>query len=69
MSPQPASGRFLSQITPLGKDHAIAESEGIRIMTMNGAKELTVRPTIMVGLEVGIDAWKLVSPFVSEKIL
>jgi hypothetical protein len=27
-------GRFLSQITPLGKDHAIAESEGIRIMTM-----------------------------------
>jgi superfamily I DNA/RNA helicase len=47
-------GRFLSQIMPLGKDHAIAESEGIRIMTMNGAKGLTVRATIMVGLEDGI---------------
>ncbi len=47
-------GRFLSQITPLGKDHAIAESEGIRIMTMNDAKGLTVRATIMAGLEEGI---------------
>jgi len=47
-------GRFLSQITPLGKDHATAESEGVRIMTMTSAKGLTVRATIMVGLEEGI---------------
>lgn len=47
-------GRYLSQITPLGKDHAIAESQGVRIMTMNSAKGLTVRATIMVGLEESI---------------
>jgi DNA helicase-2/ATP-dependent DNA helicase PcrA len=47
-------GRYLSQITPLGKDRAIAESQGVRIMTMNAAKGLTVRATIMVGLEEGI---------------
>lgn len=50
----PGFGRFLSQITPLGKDHAIAESQGVRIMTMNSAKGLTVQATIMVGLEEGI---------------
>ena len=49
-----AFGRYLSQITPLGKDHAIAESQGVRIMTMNSAKGLTVRATIMAGLEEGI---------------
>ena len=47
-------GRYLSQITPLGKDRAVAESEGVRIMTMTGAKGLTARATIMVGLEEGI---------------
>jgi len=47
-------GRFLSQITPLGKDLALAESQGVRIMTMGGAKGLTVRATIIVGLEEGI---------------
>jgi DNA helicase-2/ATP-dependent DNA helicase PcrA len=47
-------GRYLSQITPLGKDHATAESQGVRIMTMNSAKGLTVRATIMAGLEEGI---------------
>jgi superfamily I DNA/RNA helicase len=47
-------GRYLSQITPLGKDRALADSQGVRIMTMNGAKGLTVRATIMVGLEEGI---------------
>lgn len=44
-------GRYLSQITPLGKERAITDSQGVRIMTMNGAKGLTVRATIMVGLE------------------
>ena len=54
VDPDQAFGRYLSQITPLGKDHAIAESQGVRIMTMNSAKGLTVRATIMVGLEEGI---------------
>jgi len=46
--------RYLSQITPLGKDRALAESPGVRIMTMGGAKGLTVRATIIAGLEEGI---------------
>jgi superfamily I DNA/RNA helicase len=47
-------GRFLPQITPLGKDRAIAESLGVRIMTMIGSKGLTVRATIIAGIEDGI---------------
>jgi DNA helicase-2/ATP-dependent DNA helicase PcrA len=47
-------GRFLSQIGPLGKDRALAESQGVRIMTMGGSKGLTVRATIIAGLEEGI---------------
>jgi DNA helicase-2/ATP-dependent DNA helicase PcrA len=47
-------GRFLAQITPLGKDRAIAESRGVRIMTMIGSKGLTVRATIIAGVEDGI---------------
>jgi DNA helicase-2/ATP-dependent DNA helicase PcrA len=47
-------GRFLSQIMPLGKDRAIAESKGVRIMTMIGSKGLTVRATIVAGLDHGI---------------
>ena len=31
-------GRYLGQMNPLGKDWALTESEGIRIMTMMGAK-------------------------------
>lgn len=46
--------RYLSQIGPLGKDRALAESLGVRIMTMGGAKGLTVRATVIVGLEEGI---------------
>jgi superfamily I DNA/RNA helicase len=46
--------RYLSQITPMGKDRALAESPGVRIMTMGGAKGLTVRATIIVGLEEGL---------------
>jgi len=46
--------RYLSQIAPLGKDRALAESPGVRIMTMGGAKGLTVRATIIAGLEDGI---------------
>ena len=47
-------GRYLGQVTPLGKDRALAESAGVRIMTMGGAKGLTVRATIIGALEEGI---------------
>lgn len=42
---------FVSQIEPLGKDIARSRSEGIRIMTMTASKGLTVRATVLVGLE------------------
>jgi DNA helicase-2/ATP-dependent DNA helicase PcrA len=47
-------GRYLGQIQPLGKDLAMAHREGVRIMTMNGAKGLTVRAAIVAALEDGI---------------
>ncbi len=47
-------GRFLSQITPLAKDHALAERRGVRIMTMSGSKGLTVRATIIAAVEDGV---------------
>ncbi len=47
-------GRYLGQIMPLGKDRALAESRGVRIMTMVGSKGLTVRATIIVGVDEGI---------------
>ena len=46
--------RYLGQIEPLGKDLALAQSKGVRIMTMGGAKGLTVRATIIAGLEDGL---------------
>lgn len=47
-------GRYLGQIAPLGKDRERNESAGVRIMSMAGAKGLTVRATIVAGLEEGI---------------
>lgn len=47
-------GRYLGQITPLGKDLALAESIGVRVMSMSGAKGLTVQATIIVAAEEGI---------------
>jgi len=47
-------GRYLGQISPLGKDIALAESPGVRIMTMGGSKGLTVRATVIAALEDGI---------------
>jgi len=44
-------GRFLSQTEPFGKDLMIAESEGVRFMTMAGSKGLTVQATIIVGVD------------------
>ncbi len=47
-------GRYLGQIEPLGKDLALAKSDGVRIMTMGGSKGLTVRATIIAGVEDGL---------------
>lgn len=47
-------GRFIAQIEPLGKDLAQAQSKGVRIMTMGGSKGLTVRATIIAGVEDGL---------------
>lgn len=47
-------GRYLSQMAPLGRDRAQAESEGVRIMTMGGAKGLTVEATIIMAAEDGV---------------
>lgn len=47
-------GRFLGQIAPLGKDLSASRSEGVRIMTMSSSKGLTVRATIVAGVEEGI---------------
>jgi DNA helicase-2/ATP-dependent DNA helicase PcrA len=52
--PQHGLGRYLSQIAPLGKDRAQAESKGVRIMTMGAAKGLTVQATIVMALEEGV---------------
>lgn len=44
-------GRFLGQVSPLGKDLATSTSSGIRIMSMASSKGLTVRATIIAGME------------------
>jgi len=54
VEPDQELGRFLGQINPLGRDKSLAESSGVRIMTLGGAKGLTVRATIIAGLEEGI---------------
>jgi ATP-dependent DNA helicase UvrD/PcrA len=46
--------RYLGQIEPLGKDLAQARTNGVRIMTMGGSKGLTVRATIIAGVEDGL---------------
>ena len=43
--------KYLGQIWPLARDWAQAESSGVRIMSMAAAKGLTVRATIIAGLE------------------
>lgn len=47
-------GGYLAQILPLAKDRALAESSGVRIMTMTGSKGLTARATIIAGVDDGI---------------
>jgi DNA helicase II / ATP-dependent DNA helicase PcrA len=49
--PEQGLGRYLGQIWPLGEDRALAESDSVRIMTMGGAKGLTVRAAVVGALE------------------
>jgi superfamily I DNA/RNA helicase len=44
-------GRYLAQIQPLSQDLARAQSDGVRFMTMVSSKGLTVRATLVVGVE------------------
>ena len=46
--------RYLGQVEPLGKDLGQAQSAGVRIMTMGASKGLTVRATIIAGVEDGL---------------
>ena len=46
--------RYLSQIRPVGRDIAQAQSTGVRIMTMIMSKGLTARATIIGALEDGV---------------
>lgn len=43
--------RLLGQIEPVGRDLAAARGDGVRLMTMTGSKGLTVRATVLVGVE------------------
>jgi superfamily I DNA/RNA helicase len=47
-------GRYLGQITPIAKDIALEKSDRVRIMTLAGSKGLTVKATIIAGVETGI---------------
>ncbi|MFH1864274.1 MAG: 3'-5' exonuclease, partial [Candidatus Eisenbacteria bacterium] len=46
--------RFLNQIEPLGRDRALAEADGVRVMTMMGSKGLTVSAVVIAGVEEGL---------------
>jgi DNA helicase-2/ATP-dependent DNA helicase PcrA len=46
--------RYLGQITPIAKDIALEKNGRVRIMTFAGSKGLTVRATIVAGLETGL---------------
>lgn len=45
--------RYLGQIAPIAKDIALEKSARVRIMTLAGSKGLTVKATIVAGLETG----------------
>jgi DNA helicase-2/ATP-dependent DNA helicase PcrA len=44
-------GRYLSQMQPLSEDLARAQSDGVRFMTMVSSKGLTVKATIVLGVD------------------
>lgn len=52
--PAQSLGRYLGQIEPLGKDLAQSEADGVRVMKMSASKGLTVRATIIAGVEDGL---------------
>ena len=47
-------GRFLNQIAPLGKDLASSQSRGVRFMSMQASKGLTVKATVVAATEEGV---------------
>jgi DNA helicase-2/ATP-dependent DNA helicase PcrA len=47
-------GRYLSQVQPLARDLAQAQAGGVRFMSMNSSKGLTVEAAIVVGVEEGV---------------
>jgi DNA helicase II / ATP-dependent DNA helicase PcrA len=46
--------RYLGQIAPVAKDIALEKNGRVRIMTLAGSKGLTVKATIIAGLETGL---------------
>ncbi len=50
-------GRYVGQIDPLGTDLRTSSDEGVRLMTMARSKGLTVRASIVVGLEENLMPW------------
>ncbi len=46
--------RYLGQINPIAKDIALEKNGRVRIMTLAGSKGLTVKATIIAGLETGL---------------
>jgi ATP-dependent DNA helicase UvrD/PcrA len=53
IEPTDELGRYLGQITPIAKDIALEKGDKVRIMTLASSKGLTVRATIVAGLETG----------------
>ena len=47
-------GRYLAQVEPAGKDLGHTRGHGVRLMNMGGSKGLTVRATIVAGVEHGL---------------
>jgi DNA helicase II / ATP-dependent DNA helicase PcrA len=47
-------GRFLGLITPISKDIALEKNGKVRIMSLASSKGLTVKATIIAGLETGL---------------
>jgi DNA helicase-2/ATP-dependent DNA helicase PcrA len=47
-------GRYLGQVAPIAKDIALEKNGKVRIMTLASSKGLTVKATIIAGLETGL---------------
>ena len=54
IDPDTSLSRYVGQIEPLARDHAQAEANGVRFMTMASSKGLTVEAAIVVGAEEGV---------------